>query len=77
MSSASATPVLDTKRGKKVEIVFAYSSYLWGAAFWYRQLWAESRLDPTECVHRLAQLALPGRLLTADLAERGIVAQPE
>jgi glucose-6-phosphate isomerase len=23
-------------------VVFAYSSYLWGAAFWYRQLWAES-----------------------------------
>ena len=30
------------KRGKRIEIVFAYSSYLWGAAFWYRQLWAES-----------------------------------
>lgn len=30
------------KRGKKIEVVFAYSSYLWGAAFWYRQLWAES-----------------------------------
>ena len=23
-------------------MVFAYSSFLWGAAFWYRQLWAES-----------------------------------
>lgn len=29
-------------RGKHSEVVFAYSSYLWGAAFWYRQLWAES-----------------------------------
>jgi len=29
-------------RGKRSEVVFAYSSYLWGAAFWYRQLWAES-----------------------------------
>ena len=30
------------KRGKNIEVVYAYSSYLWGAAFWYRQLWAES-----------------------------------
>jgi glucose-6-phosphate isomerase len=30
------------KRGKNIEVAFAYSSYLWGAAFWYRQLWAES-----------------------------------
>jgi glucose-6-phosphate isomerase len=33
---------LDTRRGKSIEVVFPYSSYLWGAAFWYRQLWAES-----------------------------------
>ncbi len=33
---------LHTKKGKSIEVVFAYSSYLWGAAFWYRQLWAES-----------------------------------
>ena len=30
------------QRGKHMEVVFAYSSYLWGTAFWYRQLWAES-----------------------------------
>ena len=42
VQSAMVHHALDTKRGKKVEIVFAYSSYLWGAAFWYRQLWAES-----------------------------------
>lgn len=42
MTSALLHHALDTKRGKKTEIVFAYSSYLWGAAFWYRQLWAES-----------------------------------
>ena len=30
------------EKGKNIEVVFAYSSYLWGAAFWYRQLWAES-----------------------------------
>lgn len=33
---------LDRQRGKSIEVVFAYSSFLWGTAFWYRQLWAES-----------------------------------
>ena len=33
---------LERRHGKSVEVVFAYSSYLWGLAFWYRQLWAES-----------------------------------
>jgi glucose-6-phosphate isomerase len=42
LQSAAIHHALDTKRGKKIEIVFAYSSYLWGSAFWYRQLWAES-----------------------------------
>jgi glucose-6-phosphate isomerase len=30
------------QHGKNIEVVFAYSAYLWGMAFWYRQLWAES-----------------------------------
>lgn len=34
--------VLEQRHGKRIEVVFAYSSYLWGLAFWYRQLWAES-----------------------------------
>lgn len=42
LSSALVHHALDTKRNKKTEVVFAYSSYLWGSAFWYRQLWAES-----------------------------------
>ncbi len=42
LQSAYIHHALDTKKGKGIEIVFAYSSYLWGAAFWYRQLWAES-----------------------------------
>jgi glucose-6-phosphate isomerase len=42
MQSALVHHALDTKRGKKIEVVFAYSAYLWGPAFWYRQLWAES-----------------------------------
>jgi glucose-6-phosphate isomerase len=33
---------LDRQRAKHIEVVFAYSSFLWGMAFWYRQLWAES-----------------------------------
>jgi glucose-6-phosphate isomerase len=41
LASALVHHALD-RRGKSIEVVFAYSSYLWGAAFWYRQLWAES-----------------------------------
>jgi glucose-6-phosphate isomerase len=41
LASALVHHALD-RRGKHIEVVFAYSSYLWGAAFWYRQLWAES-----------------------------------
>ncbi len=33
---------LDRRHRKNINVVFAYSSYLWGMAFWYRQLWAES-----------------------------------
>ena len=28
--------------GKPIQVVFSYSSLLWGLAFWFRQLWAES-----------------------------------
>jgi len=42
LTAAAVHHALDTRRGKKIEVVYAYSSYLWGAAFWYRQLWAES-----------------------------------
>jgi len=42
LASAVVHHALDTKRRKSIEVVFAYSSYLWGMAFWYRQLWAES-----------------------------------
>ncbi len=41
LRSAQVHCALDAQ-GKKSEVVFAYSSYLWGSAFWYRQLWAES-----------------------------------
>jgi glucose-6-phosphate isomerase len=42
LCSALVHWALDRQRAKHIEVVFAYSSYLWGAAFWYRQLWAES-----------------------------------
>lgn len=42
LQSAMVHHALDTRRGKKIEVVFSYSSYLWASAFWYRQLWAES-----------------------------------
>jgi glucose-6-phosphate isomerase len=42
LQSAAIHYLLDTRRQKKTEVVFAYSNYLWDVAFWYRQLWAES-----------------------------------
>lgn len=31
-----------TKRHKPIQVAFPYSNFLWGTAFWFRQLWAES-----------------------------------
>ena len=31
-----------TRRDKPIQVAFPYSNRLWGAAFWFRQLWAES-----------------------------------
>ena len=31
-----------TRRSKPIQVAFPYSNRLWGAAFWFRQLWAES-----------------------------------
>ncbi|MFN3323821.1 MAG: glucose-6-phosphate isomerase [Bryobacteraceae bacterium] len=31
-----------TKRKKTIQVAFPYSNRLWGTAFWFRQLWAES-----------------------------------
>jgi glucose-6-phosphate isomerase len=42
LAAAVVHHALDRGHDKSIEVVFAYSSYLWGAAFWYRQLWAES-----------------------------------
>lgn len=42
LASAVIHHALDRWQQKQIEVVFAYSQYLWGSAFWYRQLWAES-----------------------------------
>lgn len=34
--------LLLTKKNKTIQVAFPYSNRLWGAAFWFRQLWAES-----------------------------------
>jgi glucose-6-phosphate isomerase len=31
-----------TRRSKPIQVAFPYSNRLWGLAFWFRQLWAES-----------------------------------
>jgi glucose-6-phosphate isomerase len=34
--------ILLTRKKKTIQVAFPYSSRLWGLAFWFRQLWAES-----------------------------------
>ena len=34
--------LLWTRRNKPIQVAFPYSNQLWGTAFWFRQLWAES-----------------------------------
>lgn len=34
--------LLWTTRNKPIQVAFPYSNQLWGTAFWFRQLWAES-----------------------------------
>jgi len=31
-----------TRKGKTIQVAFPYANRLWGTAFWFRQLWAES-----------------------------------
>jgi glucose-6-phosphate isomerase len=47
-----------TKKGKTIQVAFPYSNYLWGTAFWFRQLWAESlgkKKDRTGAVVHVGQ----------------------
>src|ERR1022692_489229 len=34
--------LLWTRKNKTIQVAFPYSNHLWGTAFWFRQLWAES-----------------------------------
>jgi glucose-6-phosphate isomerase len=34
--------LLWTRKNKSIQVAFPYSNHLWGTAFWFRQLWAES-----------------------------------
>lgn len=42
LRSALSHYLLLTKHNKPIQVAFPYSNRLWGMAFWFRQLWAES-----------------------------------
>lgn len=42
LRSALVHWLLWTKKQKTIQVAFPYSNRLWGMAFWFRQLWAES-----------------------------------
>lgn len=42
LSSALHHWLIWTVKKKSIQVAFPYSNFLWGTAFWFRQLWAES-----------------------------------
>jgi glucose-6-phosphate isomerase len=42
LRAALAHYLLMTRKGKSIQVAFPYANRLWGLAFWFRQLWAES-----------------------------------
>ncbi len=42
LRAALAQYLVWTLKGKPIQVAFPYSNRLWGTAFWFRQLWAES-----------------------------------
>ncbi|MGO9242030.1 MAG: glucose-6-phosphate isomerase [Bryobacteraceae bacterium] len=42
LKSALLEWLIWTRRHKSIQVAFPYANRLWGAAFWFRQLWAES-----------------------------------
>lgn len=42
LQAAQAHHLIWTLKGKTIQVAFPYSNRLWGTAFWFRQLWAES-----------------------------------
>lgn len=42
LHSAMLHHLIWTRKKKSMQVAFPYSNHLWGMAFWFRQLWAES-----------------------------------
>jgi glucose-6-phosphate isomerase len=42
LKAAQLHYLLMARKGKSIQVAFPYSNRLWGTAFWFRQLWAES-----------------------------------
>ncbi len=42
LRAAQVHHLILTNKGKTIQVAFPYSNFLWGTAFWFRQLWAES-----------------------------------
>src|SRR5262249_29387226 len=56
--------LLCTRKGKSIQVAFPYSNQLWGTAFWFRQLWAESL---GKAVNRSGETAHTGQTPVAAL----------
>lgn len=56
--------LLCTRKKKSIQVAFPYSNRLWGTAFWFRQLWAESL---GKAVNRAGQTVHTGQTPVAAL----------
>jgi len=56
--------LLLTRKSKTIQVAFPYSNRLWGTAFWFRQLWAESL---GKAVNRSGETAHTGQTPVAAL----------
>ena len=56
--------LLLTRKNKTIQVAFPYSNRLWGTAFWFRQLWAESL---GKAVNRLGETVHTGQTPVAAL----------
>ena len=56
--------LLMTRKNKSIQVAFPYSNRLWGTAFWFRQLWAESL---GKAVNRLGETVYTGQTPVAAL----------
>ena len=56
--------LLCTRKNKSIQVAFPYSNRLWGTAFWFRQLWAESL---GKAVNRMGETVHTGQTPVAAL----------